>query len=332
VQKLKSGTNVEFAPVRVWDVESAKKLIELAGSSGSVRSASFSPDGRRIVTVADNMCRYVTLDKKDGFLSTGTVNITADPSIGIWDAETGKQVVALVKAARAFGAAWSADGRFLLTAVSDVTNKAHIQIWNAQTLTNVRELETINHGLGWSAGQPAFSPDNRHAMLLRTDGDGQLATVWEVDQGKTGVELRGHEGRINDGAFSPNGKRVVTASDDRTARVWNVATGEQVLVVKGHENAVHTARFSPDGRWIVTASDDATARVWYAETGREYFTLSGHRGPVFEATFSPDSMSVITGSGDGTARIWPIDPLPVAIARKPRDLTSRERGLFEVGP
>jgi WD40 repeat protein len=95
---------------------------------------------------------------------------------------------------------------------------------------------------------------------------------------------------------------------------------------------VHTARFSPDGRWIVTASDDATARIWYAETGREYFTLAGHRGPVLEAAFSPDSISVITGSGDGTARIWPIDPLPVAISRKPRDLTSRERGLFEVGP
>jgi WD40 repeat protein len=326
VQKLRSGTNVEFAPVRVWDVDSAKKLIELTGSSGGVRSASFSPDGRRIVTIADNRCRYVTLDAKDGFRTFGTVNVTADPSIGIWDAETGKQVVALVRAAsRAFGSAWSPDGRFLLTAVNDVTNKTHIQIWNAQTLKSVRELETTPHGLGWSAGQPAFAPDSRHAILLRTDDDGKLATVWDVDQGKTGVELRGHEGRINDGVFSPNGRCVVTASDDRTARVWNVATGKQVLVIGGHENAVHTARFSPDGRWILTTSDDATARIWYAETGREYCTLSGHRGPIFEAAFSPDSMSVITGSGDGTARIWPIDPLPVAISRKPRDLTSRER-------
>jgi WD40 repeat protein len=124
---------------------------------------------------------------------------------------------------------------------------------------------------------------------------------------------------------------VVTASDDGTARVWYPATGAQVLVLRGHESGLHSAQFSPDSRWIVTASSDATARVWYAETAREYLTLASHRGPVLEASFSPDSQSVVTASGDGTARIWPIDPLPVAISRRPRDFTTREREMFEVG-
>src|SRR5580704_1782493 len=335
LEKLRSGADVAYAPVRVWDVESGKKVMQVSGFSTGVRSAFLSPDGRRIVTVADSMCKYVTLDEKDGFRTSGMINPPPkDPAVRIWDAETGRQVAAVVGPAwNAYGAAWSPDGKLLVAAANEVGNKTRIQLWNAQTLTSVRELETRpKYTLGYSAGQPVFAPDSRHVMMLRTDDTSKLATIWDVELGKEGIELRGHDGRVNDGNFSPNGSRVVTASDDRTARVWNVATGKQLLVLRGHDNGVHSARFSPDGRWIVTASDDTTARVWYAENGREYFTLIGHRGPVFEASFSPDSQSIVTASGDGTARIWPIDPLPFAISRKPRELTSRERETFEVGP
>ena len=39
---------------------------------------------------------------------------------------------------------------------------------------------------------------------------------------------------------------------------------------------------------------------------------------------------VATASADGTARLWLIDPLPVALARKPRELTAEERRRFEI--
>ncbi len=41
-------------------------------------------------------------------------------------------------------------------------------------------------------------------------------------------------------------------------------------------------------------------------------------------------MTVLTVSWDGTARLWPVDPLPIAEARKPRELTEEERERFEV--
>ena len=64
-------------------------------------------------------------------------------------------------------------------------------------------------------------------------------------------------------AFSPDGKRIVTASRDKTARIWDAATGKPIgEPLKGHEDAVHSAAFSPDGKRIVTASEDKTARIW----------------------------------------------------------------------
>jgi tetratricopeptide (TPR) repeat protein len=63
-------------------------------------------------------------------------------------------------------------------------------------------------------------------------------------------------------AFSPDGRRIVTASADYTARVWEAATGQPTSPPLKHEGYVYHAAFSPDGRRIVTASWDKTARVW----------------------------------------------------------------------
>jgi WD40 repeat protein len=63
-------------------------------------------------------------------------------------------------------------------------------------------------------------------------------------------------------AWSPDGKRIVTASADKTARVWTADGSGEPVVLKGHEAFVRSAAWSPDGERIVTASDDQTARVW----------------------------------------------------------------------
>src|SRR5262249_60819183 len=86
-------------------------------------------------------------------------------------------------------------------------------------------------------------------------------------------------GYVNYLAFSPDGRRVLTANglspygpfghgeervqfaDSREARVWNTATGKPITPPLQHESHADNATISPDGRRVVTASEDTRARV-----------------------------------------------------------------------
>jgi WD40 repeat protein len=116
--------------------------------------------------------------------------------------------------------------------------------------------------------------------------------------------MRGHSGPILTVDFSPDQKKIVTASLDNNARVWEADTGGLIRELKGHRGGVRSAVFSPDGRLIVTASDDNTARIWDAETGQSLHELKGHTNEVSAAQFSSDSKLIVTASDDGTARVW----------------------------
>ena len=49
------------------------------------------------------------------------------------------------------------------------------------------------------------------------------ARLWDVQSGQPLTEPMKHNLTVNSAQFSPDGKRIVTASGDGTARVWDVA-------------------------------------------------------------------------------------------------------------
>jgi WD40 repeat protein len=120
------------------------------------------------------------------------------------------------------------------------------------------------------------------------------------------LTLKGHTRPVLGVSFSPDSRRLVSASYDETIRIWDAATGKelQLLTFKGHKGMVHAVSFSADGRRLASASQDQTVRVWDVATGQELLNLKGHTGNVSGVAFSPDGQRLASAGVDQTVRVW----------------------------
>src|SRR5204862_440154 len=93
--------------------------------------------------------------------------------------------------------------------------------------------------------------------------------------------------------FSPDGKRILTASVDKTARVWEAVTGLSLYGLQGANDDITKALFNPlNNGVIVTAGRHSTARLWQDE--RLLVELRENPGEVADVTFSRDGRLVAT--------------------------------------
>jgi WD40 repeat protein len=199
-----------------------------------VNSAAFSHDGRLIVTAS------------------------SDQTARVWDAATGKPIGEPLNGHTdaVMSAAFSLDGKRIVTASCDGT----VRVWDAATGQPIGERLAVDMGPVTSA---AFSPDGKRIVTASRDNK---VRQWDVATGNLIGEPLSVQGEPEllplpaksspRAAFSPDGKRIITASE--VAQLWDEATGQLI----GEFSSDFVAAMSPDGTHVVTVSVVGAARIW----------------------------------------------------------------------
>ncbi len=114
---------------------------------------------------------------------------------------------------------------------------------------------------------------------------------------------QGHAGFVRGVSWSPDGKRIASASDDQTVQVWDAFTGARPLTYRGHTREVGALAWSPDGKYLASGGHDLTLRVWDATTGQTLQNFSfGHW--VMAVAWSSNGKYLAAGSWDYTIGVW----------------------------
>jgi WD40 repeat protein len=104
---------------------------------------------------------------------------------------------------------------------------------------------------------------------------------------------------VTDTSFSPDGKRIATASRDGTAALWK--RGGQLIRTLQHEAPVLDLEFSPNRPLLVTATSKGTVHIW-GLNDRSHTVI---RAPApAEITISKDGELMVVYGADRVARIY----------------------------
>ncbi|MCC2546954.1 WD40 repeat domain-containing protein [Hymenobacter sp. BT175] len=208
-------------PLAIFDLahSAVRQRVYVALADGTL-AVLYADDFRveKLIRLADKSLRCLAVHEQRGELAVGS----SDALIRILDLTTLEVKRELPGSTNSvFTAAYSPDGRWLLTAGRD----AHLRIWDVQRgyaehHSIVAHLFAINH--------LAFSPDGQ---LFATCSMDKSIKVWDADDFRLlrvvdKARHAGHGTSVNKLFWSGAQNRLVSCSDDRSLAVWDVSRGE----------------------------------------------------------------------------------------------------------
>ena len=262
-----------------------QQSVIMNGHRDMVNSVMFSPNGKEIVS-SSNDSSVIVWDAITGNMKyelkghKGCVNFASfnpqsnkivsgsnDGTIRIWDALVGKELLQIKVDEWIETAVYSPDGNRIATVAQGT-----IQLWDSKDGTEILKI-------------PVHLPEE---MTF----NGKKSLCFNIDSMQ-----------INSVFFSPDGKRLVSASNDETVRIWDANTGKELKRLVGHHDQVKSASFNPNGQTVLSISwFEGIAIIWDAQTG-EILLREDKPYPIRSATFSNDGKHVIFSSDNDSVYI-----------------------------
>jgi len=211
-------------PVTFWDAASGTKLdqtLELNHSQQFAWGIAFSPDGSslaaagpdglRVWDLAANKPQFV-IPLGDWFVPRKVVfspdgSLLATEAGEIFKSGSGK-VFWYDRKLAANSVAFSPDGKLL------VTGRYDLDIWDLQTKKKILEHADKKPGVIFCLSV--------NGDTIATGGASMDVRLWNINTGTPTGLLKGHTDQVVALSFSPDGKRLASASLDKSVLIWTL--------------------------------------------------------------------------------------------------------------
>jgi serine/threonine protein kinase len=274
--------------VHIWKATSKTPLLIYHNHTKPVTTVAWSPDGSRIASGS------------------------RDTTVQVWNVQTGHKHMTFRGFSQEVSAiAWSPDGKYIAAGSWDTSIQIRQAESGSRPFTYAGHVSPV-HAVAWSP-TISSSPTEGGFRLASASGSAEnvdvdnTVQVWNALTGGNPLIYRDHFYFVNAVAWSPDGKKIASASADTNVQVWNAGTGSNILTYRGHSSKVNAVAWSPNGKRIASASDDQTVQIWNAITGETIFTYQGHTKGVSSVAWSPNGTRIASASYDATVHVWNVE-------------------------
>jgi serine/threonine protein kinase/WD40 repeat protein len=273
VTTLSSGThpsNAMFNPARqlvAWNEPAAsnsvflatpatpQRRIELRSEIAGLSPSRFSDDGKYLAAFAP--------EEKTGMGAYSDDSLYKKHRVRVWNVDTGQIMVALDNPI--IDIVFADGGRVLVAFVQlpELGSEVRFYDLNHPDRAPRRVLPKKHAG-----DNLAVSPDG---LLVAASDDGGTVRLCDAVSGDWIADLHGHMNSVDGVAFSPDGRRLISAGGGLEAvKLWDISTRQELLNLSGISGVQECACWSADGDTILAGSPSLSRwQAWHAPSWEE---------------------------------------------------------------